>query len=94
MIVRYRHPSCRFPTCFFCRVGNRGEAARLGIQTIGELAKADERMIRAHLKKHGQTIQGLARGEDLDPTMIPVKRTRVTAPVDIMTQEYAKYFFL
>ena len=37
----------------------------LGIKTIGELANADEQVIKAHLKLPGQIIQGYARGEDL-----------------------------
>ena len=39
----------------------------LGIKTIGELAKADEQVIKAHLKTPGLVIQGYARGEDLQP---------------------------
>ena len=42
---------------------------RLGIYTIGELARADEDMIRAHLKKPGEIIQGYAKGKDLQPYM-------------------------
>ena len=72
---------------------------RLGIRTIGELAKADEGMISAHLKKHGQTIQGFARGGDLDPAMISHEANKgygnsLTAPVDIVTEEYAKHLLL
>lgn len=72
---------------------------RLGIRTIGELAKADEGMISAHLKKHGQTIQGFARGGDLDPTMVFHEANKgygnsLTAPVDIVTEEYARHLLL
>lgn len=71
----------------------------LGIQTIGELAQADEGMIRAHLKKHGVTIQGFARGGDLEPEMICHEANKgygnsMTAPVDIVTEEYARHLLL
>lgn len=37
---------------------------RLNILTIGDLAKADEKMLKQHLKSYGPTIQSLARGEE------------------------------
>ena len=37
----------------------------LGIRTIGELANADEEMIKAHLKTMGVVLQKYARGGDL-----------------------------
>lgn len=72
---------------------------KVGIQTIGELAQADEGMIRSLLKKHGQTIQGFARGSDLDPGMISHEANKgygnsMTAPVDVVTEEYAKHLLL
>lgn len=71
----------------------------VGIQTIGELAQADEGMIRSLLKKHGQTIQAFARGADLDPAMISHEANKgygnsMTAPVDIVTEEYARHLLL
>ncbi len=47
---------------FFVGKATADKLHRLGIQTIGELAQADERMIRAHLKMPGQIIQGYAGG--------------------------------
>ena len=84
---------------FFCGRSTVEKLHRLGIQMIGELAKADEGMIRAHLKKHGQTIQGFARGGDLDQCMIAHEANKgygnsLTAPVDIVTEEYAKHLLL
>ncbi len=38
---------------------------KLGIQTIGELAKADVNMLRAHLKSHGEVIWCFANGIDV-----------------------------
>lgn len=71
----------------------------VGIRTIGELAQADEGMIRSRLKKHGQTIQGFARGHDLEPGMISHEANKgygnsMTAPVDVVTEEYARHLLL
>ena len=38
--------------------------ALLGIRTIGELAAADPRLLKAHLKKHGERIWEFANGMD------------------------------
>lgn len=38
---------------------------KLGIQTIGELAKADVNMLKAHLKSHGEVIWCFANGIDV-----------------------------
>jgi DNA polymerase-4 len=38
---------------------------KLGIQTIGELAKADVSMLRAHMKSHGELIWCFANGIDV-----------------------------
>lgn len=38
--------------------------ARLGIRTIGELARTDAGLLRAHLKKHGEVIREFANGHD------------------------------
>ena len=71
----------------------------LGIKTIGELANADEQVIKAHLKLPGQIIQGYARGEDLQPYMFTHEANKgygnsLTAPQDIVTTEYAKHLLL
>ena len=71
----------------------------LGIRTIGELAKADEQMIKAHLKTPGAIIQGYARGEDLAPYMFEHEANKgygnsMTAPRDIVTEEYARHLLL
>ena len=36
----------------------------LGIYTIGDLAKTDLEILKAHLKKHGEVIHSFANGED------------------------------
>lgn len=71
----------------------------LGIKTIGELANADEAMLRAHLKSMGGVIQGYARGEDLQPYMFTHDANKgygnsLTAPQDIVTREYAGHLLL
>ena len=37
----------------------------LGIQTIGDLAKTDPKILKMHLKKHGEIIWGFANGIDM-----------------------------
>ncbi len=71
----------------------------LGIETIGELAVADEQMIRAHLKLPGKILQDYARGGDLQPYMFGHEANKgygnsLTAPVDIVTGEYARHLLL
>ena len=56
-------------------------------------------MIRAHLKIPGRIIQGYARGEDLQPYMFTHEANKgygnsLTAPVDIVAEEYAKHLML
>lgn len=72
---------------------------RLGIYTIGELAKADEELIQAHLKLPGRIVQGYARGQDLQPYTFAHEENKgygnsMTAPVDIITVEYARHLLL
>lgn len=71
----------------------------LGIKTIGELANADERVIKTHLKLPGKIIQGYARGEELKPYMFTHEANKgygnsLTAPMDIVTMEYARHLLL
>ena len=84
---------------FFVGKATTVKLHRLGIHTIGELAQADEEMIRAHLKTPGRVIQGYARGEDLQPYMFTHEANKgygnsLTAPVDIVTEEYARHLML
>ena len=39
--------------------------AQLGIRTIGELARTDVKIIKAHLKKHGEVVWEFANGRDV-----------------------------
>lgn len=54
---------------FFVGRATTAKLHRLGIYTIGDLAKADDDLIRAHLKLPGRIVQGYARGGDLEPYM-------------------------
>ena len=40
---------------------------KLGIRTIGDLAKADPALLRSHLKSHGETLWRYANGLDTSP---------------------------
>lgn len=84
---------------FFVGKATAAKLDRLGIHTIGELALADDEMIKAHLKTPGEIIQGYARGEDLQPYLFTHEVNKgygnsLTAPVDIVTEEYAQHVML
>ena len=84
---------------FFVGKATAGKLFSLGIRTIGELAQADEEMVRAHLKTFGVIVQGYARGGDLQPYMFAHERNKgygnsLTAPQDIVTAAYAKHLLL
>lgn len=84
---------------FFVGKATAAKLHRLGIFTIGELAQADEEMIRAHLKTPGAIVQGYARGEDLQPYLFTHEANKgygnsLTAPEDVVTEEYARHLML
>lgn len=84
---------------FFVGKATTRKLFSLGIKTIGELAQADEQMIRANLKTPGLVIQGYARGGDLQPYMFTHDANKgygnsLTAPQDIVTEEYARHLLL
>lgn len=84
---------------FFVGRATTAKLFSLGIKTIGDLARADEGMLKAHLKTPGQIIQGYARGEDLQPYMFTHVANKgygnsLTAPQDIVTSAYAKHLLL
>lgn len=71
----------------------------LGIKTIGDLAKADVKLLRQHLKKHGEVIYRYANGLDFDkvePESAPNKGygNSMTIPIDIDSTESAKVILL
>lgn len=84
---------------FFVGRATAGKLHRLGIDTIGQLAKADTSMICSHLKRPGEIVQNYARGGDLEPYMFTHEANKgygnsLTAPVDIVTVEYARHLLL
>lgn len=84
---------------FFVGRATTKKLFKLGIRTIGELASADELVIKSHLKKPGKIIQGYARGHDLETYMFTHEANKgygnsMTAPVDIVTAEYARHLLL
>lgn len=84
---------------FFVGKATTKKLVDLGIRTIGDLAKADEQVIKAHLKKPGMIVQSYARGGDLEPYMFTHEANKgygnsLTAPRDIEMEEYAKHLLL
>lgn len=71
----------------------------LGIKTIGQLAKADEKLLRLHLKKHGSVLKAYANGIDqseVTKVAAPNKGygNSMTVPFDIETVSQAQMVFL
>ena len=65
---------------------------RMGIYTIGELAKADPQIIKKKLGKHGETIWHFANGRNADAVLPEQAENKgygnsVTTPKDIATRE-------
>ena len=50
---------------FFVGRATTKKLLKLGIQTIGDLAKSDPALLRSHLKKHGEIVWGFANGIDV-----------------------------
>lgn len=53
------------PDLFFVGRATAKKLITLGINTIGELAKADPELLKVHLKKHGEVIWAFANGIDM-----------------------------
>lgn len=84
---------------FFVGKATTQKLFSMGIRTIGDLATADEEMIKARLKTPGLIIRGYARGEDLQPYMFTHEANKgygnsLTAPQDIVTEEYGRHLLL
>ena len=82
-------------------VGAKTEAKlnRLGIYTIGDLARADGAFIRRKLGKHGETIWHFANGRNADAvTPEPMENkgygNSVTTAQDVITSEQARQVLL
>lgn len=84
---------------FFVGRATAAKLHKLGIYTIGDLAEADDEVIKAHLKQPGAVVQGYARGGDLEPYMFTHEANKgygnsLTAPADIMDAGYAEQLLL
>lgn len=84
---------------FFVGRATTSKLHRLGIYTIGNLANADDGVIKACLKLPGQIVQGYTRGKDLEPYMFGHETNKgygnsLTAPVDITSTEYVDHLLL
>ena len=82
-------------------VGRATEAKlhRMGIYTIGQLAKADPRELRKKLHKHGETIWFLANGRNADPVLAETPENKgygnaMTTPWDVTELVYAQQVLL
>ncbi len=75
-----------------------GKLHRLGIHTIYDLAHTDPEILRAHFKKHGQTIYDYANGRDLEQSSHdePNKGygNSITVSFDVTDAETAKRILL
>lgn len=73
---------------------------KIGVRTIGDLARADERILSAHLGKRGRQLRVYALGEDKEPVKAVKEKTdlksvgnSVTLPKDIQDREEVKRWF-
>lgn len=72
---------------------------RMGIYTIGQLAKADPRELRKKLHKHGETVWFLANGRNADPVLAEAPENKgygnaMTTPWDVTEPVYAQQVLL
>lgn len=82
-------------------VGRATEAklSRMGIYTIGDLAKADLQVLRKKLGKHGETIWHFANGRNADAVTPETAENKgygnsTTTPTDVVTREHAHQVLL
>lgn len=75
----------------------RRRLAQMALYTIGELAQADDGLIRTVLGKNGETLQRFARGEDREPVLCAEEAEEIksvgnstTTPHDLKDEEEAK----
>lgn len=84
---------------FFVGKSTVSKLNTLGIYTIGELAKTDIGILRAHLKKHGEVIHSFANG--IDASVISQEETKnkgygnsTTIAFDVEEEATAKMILL
>jgi DNA polymerase-4 len=84
---------------FFVGRATTKKLFNFGIKTIGELAKADVKFLKLHLKKHGEVVWNFANGRDMEhveSTAPPNKGygNSTTVPFDVTDDETAKKVLL
>ena len=79
---------------FTCGRSSTGTLHKLGILTIGDLARTDPAILEAHLKSHGRSLWQYANG--IDPSTVTVERSEAkgignstTLGNDALTKEEA-----
>ncbi len=89
----------RIGDLFFVGKATEKKLKLLGIHTIGQLAKADVNLLKAHFKKHGEVIHQYANGIDCMEVMhhaLPNKGygNSTTIPFDVYSSYDAKLVLL
>ena len=84
---------------FFIGKATEKKLYTLGIRTIGELAHAEDALLKAHLKSPGLILKGYARGGDLQPFLYSHEANKgygnsLTAPRDIVDVAFARHLLL
>lgn len=84
---------------FFAGRATVAKLMKLGIRTIGELAHADPKMLKLHLKKHGEIIWAFANGKDVSvvQSVPPANKgygNSTTIPFDVTDASAAKLVLL
>lgn len=84
---------------FFVGRSTSRKLHELGIHTIGDLAKTDVSILRAHFKKHGEIIWNYANGRDVEMNTDHKSANKsygnsITISYDVTDAETAKTFLL
>ncbi len=84
---------------FFVGKATQRSLKLIGINTIGELARSDKKLLEIHLKKQGTTIHNYANGIDTSEVKSIREMNKgygnaITLPEDIYTFEAAKLILL
>ena len=98
----YKEVVWQLPVAELLFVGKSTEEAlrKIGVRTIGDLARADEGILSKHLGKRGRQLRVYALGEDKEPVKAIKEKTDLksignstTLPQDIQDREEVKRWF-
>ena len=98
----YKEVVWKLPVAELLFVGKSTEEAlrKIGVRTIGDLARADEGILSKHLGKRGRQLRVYALGEDKEPVKAIKEKTDLksignstTLPQDIQDREEVKRWF-